>query len=224
MELGRSEASFINTRVSIRRYEPEPLAEKDLIEILEAGRRAPSGENAQPWAFIIVKSEEKRRALGRLCKRGSGRRFTGEYVTKKMQQRFQGLTDSEKRKKVFNKLTSGEVSAFVSEAPVLIVVIGSKNVWDTPYDCSAAIENMLLKAHAMGLGGCWVNASTLDVRDEKELKEILSIPNEYKVISLVTFGKPKAQHKPRPRKPLEQMVYLEKFGVKYFERGEKNGQ
>ncbi|MBF7082501.1 nitroreductase family protein [Desulfallas sp. Bu1-1] len=220
MDIGKVVADVINTRVSVRRYLPEMITEEEIIAILEAGRRAPSGENAQPWSFIIVKSEENKKILGQLCKRGSGRHFTGEYVTRKMQERFESLTDIQKRKRVFKKLTSGDVSAFVAEAPVLIIVIGLKNVLNTPYDCSAAIENMLIMAHAMGLGGCWVNASTLDIRDEVMLKNFFEIPNEYKVISIIAFGKPRTKHKPRPRKPLEQMVYKEKYGIKYFIGGE----
>lgn len=220
VEKNKIGAQIIQTRLSVREYLPDMLTEDELKEILEAGRRAPSGENAQPWAFVVVKSEETRRVLGQLCQRGSGRRFTGEYVTKKMQKRFEDLTDLEKRRRIFEKLTTGSVSAFVAKAPVLIVVIGLKNVWDMPYDCSAAIENMLLMAHAMDLGGCWVNASTLDIRDEILIKGVLAIPEDYKVMSIMTLGRPVAERKPRIRRPLSTMVFREKYGVKYYEGGE----
>ncbi len=44
----------IQDRRSIREWTDEPVSEQDLALILEAGRQAPSGENAQPWRFIIV--------------------------------------------------------------------------------------------------------------------------------------------------------------------------
>lgn len=56
--------------------------------ILESARLAPSGENAQPWRFVIVKDEAKRKLMGALADGGSGRRFTAEFVTQKMQERF----------------------------------------------------------------------------------------------------------------------------------------
>lgn len=70
-----------------------------------------------------------------------------------------------------------------------IIVIGKEDVWDTPFDCSATIEDMPLLGHAMGLGSCWVNAATLDVRGERQFNSILNIPDAYKTISIITFGK-----------------------------------
>ena len=45
---------IIQDRRSIRDFTDEPVADEDLDMILEAGRQAPSGENAQPWRFIII--------------------------------------------------------------------------------------------------------------------------------------------------------------------------
>jgi nitroreductase len=87
-----------------------------------------------------------------------------------------------------------------------------------PYDLCAAIENMLLQAHSMGLGACWVHGPVASTRDAKRFKEILGIPTgmgDYKVISFIAFGYPKEQRKhPRPKLPLKEMVYWEKFGNK----------
>ncbi len=103
----------IQDRRSIRDYSPDPVSDHDLDLILEAARQAPSGENAQPWRFIIVKKENTRKKLGALAGGGSGRRFTAEYVTNKMQERFASLEDEAKKKAAFEKLTSGQVSAFL---------------------------------------------------------------------------------------------------------------
>ena len=194
-------------RVSIRAYLDEPVSQENLDKILEAGRRAPSGENAQPFRFIVTTDPVLRKKIGKLAQKGSGRRFTGEFVTGKMQARFAGLTDPEKRESAFKKLTSGVVSAFLADAPLLITVVGDKYVWDTPFDCSAAIENMHLMAHALGIGACWVNACTLDVRDEIELKEMLKIPEWCKVLSIISFGTPDKHRAPRKRKPMEELVF-----------------
>ncbi len=73
----------IQDRRSIREYSPDPVSDHDLDLILEAARQAPSGENAQPWRFIVVKDDLTRKKLGAIAGGGSGRRFTAEYVTKK---------------------------------------------------------------------------------------------------------------------------------------------
>jgi nitroreductase len=207
----------IQDRRSIRDYTDEPVSDQDLDMILEAARQAPSGENAQPWRFIIVKDVETRKRLGALAGGGSGRRFTAEFVTKKMQERFSSLQDEAKKRAVFEKLTSGQVSTFLSDAPVNIVVCGKKDVWDLPYDTSAAIENMLLMVTALGLGACWVIAPCIDIRDEERVKALLGMPEGFKVISIVSVGHPTRPHRPRPRIPIEDLVFLEKWGESYYE-------
>lgn len=206
----------IQDRRSIREYTAEPVSDQDLDMILEAGRQAPSGENAQPWRFIIVKDAETRKRLGTLAGGGSGRRFTAEFVTKKMQERFSSLEDEAKKRAAFEKLTSGRVSAFLADAPVNIVVCGKKDVWDMPYDTSAAIENMLLMVTALGLGACWVIAPCIDIRDEERVKALLGMPEGFKAVSIISVGHPTRPHRPRPRIPIEDLVFLEKWGESYY--------
>jgi nitroreductase len=208
---------IIQDRRSIREYTADPVSDEDLDLILESARLAPSGENAQPWRFIIVKDGDTRKKLGALAGGGSGRRFTAEFVTQKMQERFSSLQDEEKKKAAFQKLTSGQVSAFLATAPVNMVVCGKKDVWDLPYDTSAAIENMLLMVTALGLGACWVIAPCIDIRDEERIKGLLGIPEGFKVISLISIGHPTRPHKPRPRLSLHELVFEEKWGQFHYE-------
>jgi nitroreductase len=207
---------IIQDRRSIREFTAEDVSEKDLGMILESARQAPSGENAQPWRFIIVKDESMRRQMGAIAGGGSGRRCTAEFVTKKMQERFSSLQDEEKRKAAFEKLTSGQVSAFMADAPVNIVVCGKKEVWDMPYDTSAAIENILLMVTALGLGACWVIAPCIDIRDEERIKGLLGIPEGFKAVSIISVGHPTRTHKPRPRLPINELVFAGKWGDPYY--------
>lgn len=207
----------IQERRSIRDYTPDPISDEDLNMILEAARLAPSGENAQPWRFVVVKDAGTRNVLGAVAGGGSGRRFTAEFVTKKMQERFSNLQDEEKKKAAFQKLTSGQVSAFLATAPVNIVVCGKKDVWDLPYDTSAAIENMLLMVTALGLGACWVIAPCIDIRDEERLKDLLGVPEGFKIISIISIGHPTRPHRPRPRMAINELVFREKWGEFYYE-------
>jgi nitroreductase len=218
-DLAGAALKVIQDRRSVRQYTAEPVSEEHLGLILEAARHAPSGENAQPWRFIIVKDPATRKQLGAIAGGGSGRRFTAEFVTQKMQERFESLEDEAKKKAIFEKLTSGQVSAFLADAPVSLVVCGRKDVWDMPYDTSAAIENILLMVTALDLGACWVIAPCIDIRDEERLKALLQVPEGVKVISIIAIGHPTRPHRPRPRLPLEELVYNEEWGVAYYEEG-----
>lgn len=202
----------IQDRRSIREYTEEPVADQDIDMILEAARQAPSGENAQPWRYIVVKDPLTRKKLGALAGGASGRRFTAEFVTNKMQERFASLEDEAKKKAAFEKLTSGQVSAFLADAPVSIVVVGRKDVWDLPYDTSAAIENILLMVTALNLGACWVIAPCIDARDEERLRNLLGIPDGIKAVSIISIGHPTRPHRPRPRLPIKDIVFNEKWG------------
>ena len=216
-DLVEAAKKIIQDRRSIRQYSKDPVSEEHLDMILEAARQAPSGENAQPWRFIVVRDEATRKQLGAIAGGGSGRRFTAEFVTEKMQERFESLEDEAKKKAIFEKLTSGRVSAFLADAPVSIVVCGRKDVWDLPYDTSAAIENMLLMVTALWLGACWVIAPCIDIRDEERLKDLLGVPEGVKIISIIAVGHPTRPHRPRPRLPLHELVYDEKWDIAYYE-------
>ena len=214
--LAEATMKVIRDRRSIREWTEEPISEQDLAMILEAGRQAPSGENAQPWRFIVVRDAGTRRKLGTLAGGGSARRFTAEFVTNQMQERFTNLQDEAKKKAAFEKLTSGQVSAFLANASLNIVACGKKDVWDMPLDTSAAIENMLLMVTALGLGACWVIAPCIDIRDEERVKALLNIPEGFKVVSVISVGRPTRPHRPRPRMPINQLVFLEKWGDPYY--------
>jgi len=214
--LAEATLKVIQDRRSIREWTEEPISDQDLAMILEAGRLAPSGENAQPWRFIVVKDAEMRKKLGALAGGGSNRRFTAEFVTQQMQDRFANLQDEAKKKAAFEKLTSGQVSAFLANAPLNIVVCGKKDVWDMPLDTSAAIENMLLMVAALGLGACWVIAPCIDIRDEERVKALLKIPEGFKAVSVISIGRPTRPHRPRPRMAMNQLAFSEKWGEPYY--------
>ena len=58
----------IKKRRSIRKYERKRIPEKDLMDILEVARLAPSGSNRQPWQMIVIQDEERKRGLVPMCK------------------------------------------------------------------------------------------------------------------------------------------------------------
>ena len=89
-------------------------------------------------------------------------------------------------------------------------------MWDLPYDTSAAIENILLMVTGLGLGACWVIAPCIDVRDEERLKNLLHVPEGFKVVSIIGVGHPTRPHRPRPRLAMKEIVFNETWGDPYY--------
>ncbi len=97
---------------------------------------------------------------------------------------FIAVTDTEKRK----RLAGGLYAKFVAEAPLAIVVLGDKKASADWYDVDAslALENMVLTAVNDGLGTCVVGSF-----DEKDVKDLLKVPENFEVIALIAVGYPK---------------------------------
>jgi nitroreductase len=102
---------------------------------------------------------------------------------------------------------------FVSEAPVVIVACAI--ITDYVMECgqlaysidvAIAVDHITLKAVEEGLGTCWVGSF-----NEEEVNKILDIPDNIRVVTLLTIGYPKYVPSPRKRKKMEEIVAYEKW-------------
>ncbi|MDD4810946.1 MAG: nitroreductase family protein, partial [Methanobacterium formicicum] len=73
-------------------------------------------------------------------------------------------------------------------------------------DVSCALENMLLMAHARGLGACWVGAF-----DEQEVIDLLRIPSQLRPVALVPLGYPDEKPYPPPRRDVDDFLHFERY-------------
>lgn len=83
---------------------------------------------------------------------------------------------------------------------------------DTRYyveDGSAATQNLLVAAHALGLGTCWIAGDKKEYA--KLVREYLGVPDSYKLVSLVSVGYP-AETPSRPKRALDEVLHWERFG------------
>lgn len=90
---------------------------------------------------------------------------------------------------------------------IIAVVMDPASRWWVE-DGSAAIENMLIASTALGYGSCWLEGYTLP--REAEFKDLLGVPEEKRLLSLVPIGVP-AEWPTRDKKPLEEVLYWEKY-------------
>ncbi len=133
----------ILTRRSIRVYKEEQISDEQLNSILEAGKYAPSGGNSQTWRFTALQNKEILEHLNTLVKAA-----------------FKKLEVDEKTyrsKKVGKIAAERENYSFHYHAPTLIIVSNDRDYSNCMADSAVAIENILLSAHSLGLGACYIN-------------------------------------------------------------------
>jgi nitroreductase len=106
-----------------------------------------------------------------------------------------------KDKSIRDQLSKSPFAEQISQAPISFVVCAdeSRSRW-AQIDCALAIENIMLEAHSLGLGTCYVGGF-----NEERVKEILEIPERWKPIGIITLGYPKKVKKSSIRLPLEEI-------------------
>jgi nitroreductase len=100
--------------------------------------------------------------------------------------------------------------SFISDAPLGIAVVLNPRASKRPVeDGAAATQNMLLEAHSLGLGACWIGC----YGTEKEVigKRILDIPEEDRLLSIISIGCP-AESPEKTRRELPEITFTDKYG------------
>ncbi|TDX42306.1 nitroreductase [Halanaerobium congolense] len=154
----------IKNRRSIRNYKEEQIKEEELKTILEAGIQAPSANNLQPWHFTVVQNKELIDLMS--------------AESKKM------MLKSDNPKLV----QMGEnIPHIFYNAPTVIIASGKKDIESALVDCAAAIENMLITAESIDLGGVWIGLTRFFFQKEENVKK-LDLPTGYKPFYAVALG------------------------------------
>jgi len=175
----------IRSRRAVRKYRPDPVPEEKIYKILDAANWAPSAINRQQWEFIVVTGKETIREMGASFK-------------KVIEEMTRNLSASSGH----GPLSREEFIRFAESyggAPVVIVVLTDAADNDdlrraNLESASAAMENLLLAATALGLGTCWM---TGPLRDEKALRRILAVPDDRELVAVTPLGYP-AEIPPAP--------------------------
>jgi long-chain acyl-CoA synthetase len=180
----------IKERRSCRNFSTEAIDEGMINQILEAATWAPSPLNSQPWKFLVITSQEikdKIYAEAERCRQWaletSGWKWLGGYKPD-----------------------------FLKTAPVMIVVVGDPKGTGVDqfqeegsvgyqHACAAAAQNILLAAHAMGLGSLWFTFF-----DKGPMRDILGIEPDKIPLALICLGKAAGEPDQTPRKGLEKKV------------------
>jgi len=184
----------ITERRSIRRFKPDPIPKGILERILEMATWAPSGMNLQNWYFVVIGGKQKD-ALVDIASRSY------VHVGPVLKEVFAEKPGVVSFTKNFFKRFGG--------APVVVFAY-YEHTRERPetsiQTVAAAIQNLLLAAHAEGLGACWM---TGPVHEAQQINEFLGISNKT-LVAVIPMGYPD-QSAPVPKRRPGRVVY-EGFG------------
>ncbi len=161
-------------RRSIRDYLPERVSREAITRLIDAAIQAPSAMNQQPWSFVVIQEQS---LLDRI---------SHDAKTHLMSERpVAGLPAH-----LYERLADANFQLFY-HAPVLVVISAiSQGPWIVE-DCALAAENLMLAAHGMGLGCCWIGLAHGWLNTPKG-KKTIGVPDAYVPVAPIIVGLPKA--------------------------------
>jgi 5,6-dimethylbenzimidazole synthase len=199
----------IFTRRDVRsQFLPEPIPDEVLLRILTAAHHAPSVGFMQPWNFLLIRGEERRRQIADIFARAN------EEAAAMFQETRRGLYRSLK----LEGITSAPVNICVTcdRARGGSVVLGATHMADMDlFSTVCAVQNLWLAARAEGVGVGWVS-----ILKEAEVKAVLGIPEDIRLVAYLCLGKVRELHSSpeleqkgwRRRLPLSDLVFDECWG------------
>jgi nitroreductase len=209
---------IIMERRSIRGFRKEPLPDSMIQRILEAGRFAPSTGNMQPWRFIVVKSQEMLAEMEKdavkvikffmffldYTKGNFLRRLIAKFYAKI----FIRILPNQLHPVPFGLMTqiAQERAPVFHGAPTLILLVEDRRGVSTPsHDIGICGQNMILAAHSLGAGSCWIGLVQVLMYLPKWRKKFgIKYPYKLDVCLALGWQKPKADGPvPREAKVIE---------------------
>lgn len=182
----------IKRRRSIRAYEAKPVPRELLEMIIEAGNEAPSAMNSQPWRFVVIQDNAaKRTLLGAALPQA-------KKVTEMVKD-----VDPERYEQIKKRYAELPDPVYYS-APAVVFVIGNGRYKD--HSCPLACENMILAAHSVGLGTCWVGFGAMVTEDE-DVRKLLDLKEGDSIFGPILVGYPKTTPE-RPKKKGPQVKWI----------------
>ncbi|MBI2146590.1 nitroreductase family protein [Candidatus Woesearchaeota archaeon] len=171
---------IITSRRTIKRFLPKYVSWENIAKLIDAARHAPSAGNIQNWKFIIVIDQELKENIAKACYEQYEITAAGAFIVV--------CAEPEKGERYYG--SRGEKLYTIQ-------------------NCAAAVQNMLLEAHALGLGTQWIGAF-----EEEEVKSLLKIPEEVRPQAIIVVGYPQEIPPKPPKYPLETLIYFNSWRSK----------
>ncbi len=197
--------SIIKDRRSTRKFTDKEVSDEVLMQIIDAGRFAPSNTNRQGWKFLLIKNDDLK-----------------EQMHKAVSDKVDEILDSMKSKVRYRAMRAyTKYFTFFKDAPVLIValftrpsVVAELLMKDTKrvemisgelISVSMALQNMQLMTHSLGLGSCILTGPLLAY---ESMKTLLDIEDKYEICCLMAAGYPAEESFSPKRKDIDKIIEI----------------
>lgn len=196
---------FISTRASAKVPGEGDVSLDEIKRAIEVAITAPSAHNAQPWRFIVVKDPNVKEEV---------LREMASYWEKDL--RMDGLDEESIRKQINDALYRS-----MKASAIIFVCMTMEDMHRYPDErrmnferamaiqsVAAAIENMLLAFHAMGISACWRSNALFA---PEAVRKVLNLPENFEPQASIEVFRGGIAFKP-PRKPLYEVACLDRWG------------
>lgn len=199
-------ADAMTTQRAIRRIKPDPVDDALVLQLIELALKGPTAQNQQQWEWIIVKDPKVKRRLGR-----QNRMMWRLY---RPVANWTARSDPKAQKLISATAWGGD---HFEEVPVYVVACfrGSRFAFPPVVAASTygsifpAVQNLLLAARAAGLGA---NINTMPLWSNFAARRILGLPFGVTPCVMIPIGWPIGRYGPTTRKPVGDVVSLDRFG------------
>jgi nitroreductase len=183
---------------AMRRFKPDPRPEADIRTILEAAIHAPNGGNAQPWRFLVIRDPEVRAKFTPL--------YREAWWAKRRDEGIRGPEDFPPDDR--NAQARMRLADEFGHAPVIVVVCATAKGAGAMGSVIPAVQNLLLAARALGIGGTITNLHP--VVDER-VHALLGIPETAQIVYCIPLGYPRGRFGPTKRKPMAEVAAIDRW-------------
>jgi len=200
----------MRTQRAIRRLKPDPVDDALVLHLLELALRAPTGSNAQNWQFVVVRDRAVKARLAKLNRQawrlygGIGRRMAqNDPPMMRIIEAVQWQADH------FEEIPVIVVACLATMIPIL-PRIAAASLYGSIFP---SVQNLLLAARAAGLGAALI---TLPLWSTFLARRALGLPWTVTPCAVVPLGWPRGRYGPTTRKPVGEVVHLDRWGNQPF--------
>lgn len=185
MNLANETIGTIRGRRSIRNYSERDVPEELIKTLIDTGIHAPSALALFPWSFIVVRDRAMIKRISDYAKPA--------VIAGLKNEKSGGMT-----KRYLNMVGEEGFSIFYN-APCLLLILGKDEAPFANVDCSLCAQNIMLAAHSLGLGTCWIGSGRYIEKDPGIMAD-LGFPEGYHLVSSLVLGYP-AEEPEMPERP-----------------------